>query len=58
MDTAHLITAFGTNDTAQFFEGQRFSKSVFLMRYRDPPDLTDPKIFFTYDPRLDNISIG
>lgn len=50
-------SAFGTDDTVQFFEGQRFSKSVFLMRYRGPPDLTDPKIFFTYDLKLDNVSI-
>lgn len=58
MDTARLVTAFGTDDTVQFFEGQRFSKSVFLMRYRGPSDLTDPKIFFTYDLKLDNVSIG
>ncbi|PKK30200.1 putative DBH-like monooxygenase protein 2 [Columba livia] len=56
-DTAHLITAFGTDDTVQFFEGQRFSKSVFLVSYRGPPDLTDPKIFFTYDLRLDNFAV-
>ncbi|NWW98894.1 MOXD2 protein, partial [Caloenas nicobarica] len=55
MDTARLVTAFGTHDTVQFFEGQRFSKSVFLMRYRGPPDLTDPQIFFTYDLRLNNV---
>ncbi|NXJ55010.1 MOXD2 protein, partial [Spizaetus tyrannus] len=57
MDTARLITAFGTDDTVQFFEGQRFSKSLFLMRYRGPSDLTDPKIFFTYDLRLDNFAV-
>ncbi|XP_049677799.1 putative DBH-like monooxygenase protein 2 [Accipiter gentilis] len=57
MDTARLVTAFGTDDTVQFFEGQRFSKSVFLMRYRGPSDLTDPKIFFTYDLKLDNFAV-
>lgn len=58
MDTARLITAFGTDDTVQLFKGQKFSKSLFLMRYRSPSNLTDPKIFFTYDLRLDNVSIG
>ncbi|NXJ68691.1 MOXD2 protein, partial [Rostratula benghalensis] len=57
MDTARLITAFGTDDTVQFFKGQRFSKSLFLMRYRDSPDSTGPKIFFTYDLRLDNFAV-
>ncbi|NXJ92896.1 MOXD2 protein, partial [Corythaixoides concolor] len=57
LDTARLITAFGTDDTVQFFKGQRFSKSLFLMRYRGPSDSTNPKIFFTYDLRLDNFSV-
>ncbi|NWY54792.1 MOXD2 protein, partial [Chionis minor] len=57
MDTARLITAFGTDDTVQFFKGQRFSKSLFLMRYRAPSHSTDPKIFFTYDLRLDNFAV-
>ncbi|KAM6283498.1 DBH-like monooxygenase protein 2 [Spheniscus humboldti] len=57
MDTARLVTAFGTDDTVQFFKGQRFSKSLFLMRYRGPSDSTDPKIFFTYDLRLDNKTV-
>ncbi|XP_028940812.1 putative DBH-like monooxygenase protein 2 [Antrostomus carolinensis] len=57
MDTARLITALGTDDTVQFFQGQRFSKSLFLMRYRGPSDSTDPKIFFTYDLRLDNFAV-
>ncbi|NWQ93411.1 MOXD2 protein, partial [Burhinus bistriatus] len=57
MDTARLITAFGTDDTVQFFKGQRFSKSLFLMRYRAPSDPTDPKIFFTYDLRLGNFAV-
>ncbi|XP_032850944.1 putative DBH-like monooxygenase protein 2 [Tyto alba] len=56
-DTARLIVAFGTDDTVQFFKGQRFSKSLFLMRYRGPSDLNDPKIFFTYDLRLDNFAV-
>ncbi|KAM6092906.1 putative DBH-like monooxygenase protein 2 [Theristicus caerulescens] len=57
MDTACLVTAFGTDDTVQFFKGQRFSKSLFLMRYRGPSDSSDPKIFFTYDLRLDNFAV-
>ncbi|XP_012948539.2 putative DBH-like monooxygenase protein 2 isoform X1 [Anas acuta] len=57
MDTARLITAFGTDDTVQLFKGQKFSKSLFLMRYRSPSNLTDPKIFFTYDLRLDNFAV-
>ncbi|XP_053911672.1 LOW QUALITY PROTEIN: putative DBH-like monooxygenase protein 2 [Cuculus canorus] len=57
VDTARLITAFGTDDTIQFVKGQRFSKSLSLMRYRGPSDLTDPKIFFTYDLRLDNFPV-
>ena len=57
-DTARLVTAFGTDDTVQFFKGQRFSRSLLLMRYRGPSDSTDPKIFFTYDLRLDNVSTG
>ncbi|NXA19988.1 MOXD2 protein, partial [Ibidorhyncha struthersii] len=57
MDTARLVTAFGTDDTVQFFKGQRFSKSLFLMRYRAPSDSTNPKIFFTYDLRLDNFAV-
>ncbi|XP_062426446.1 putative DBH-like monooxygenase protein 2 [Rhea pennata] len=57
MDTARLITAFGTDDTVQFFKGQRFSKSLFLMRYRGTSDSIDPKIFFTYDLRLDNFAV-
>ncbi|KAM6420961.1 putative DBH-like monooxygenase protein 2 [Pluvialis apricaria] len=57
MDTARLVTAFGTDDTAQFFKGQRFSKSLFLMRYRAPSDSTNPKIFFTYDLRLYNFAV-
>ncbi|XP_025932744.1 putative DBH-like monooxygenase protein 2 [Apteryx rowi] len=57
VDTARLITAFGTDDTVQFFKGQRFSKSLFLMRYRDASDSADPKIFFTYDLRLDNFAV-
>ncbi|NXM24905.1 MOXD2 protein, partial [Oxyruncus cristatus] len=57
MDTAHLVTAFGADDTVQFFESQRFSKSLFLMRYRGPADSTDPKIFFTCDLRLDNFAV-
>ncbi|KAM6211121.1 putative DBH-like monooxygenase protein 2 [Sarcoramphus papa] len=57
VDTARLVTAFGTDDTVQFFKGQRFSKSLFLMRYRGPCDSTDPKIFFTYDLRLDNFAV-
>uniref|UniRef100_A0A8C3JZ03 DOMON domain-containing protein n=1 Tax=Calidris pygmaea TaxID=425635 RepID=A0A8C3JZ03_9CHAR len=36
VDTARLVTAFGPDDTVQFFKGQRFSKSLFLMRYRLP----------------------
>ncbi|XP_014815312.1 PREDICTED: putative DBH-like monooxygenase protein 2 isoform X2 [Calidris pugnax] len=54
VDTACLVTAFGPDDTVQFFKGQRFSKSLFLMRYRAPSDSTGPKTFFTYDLRLDN----
>ncbi|NXN57758.1 MOXD2 protein, partial [Rynchops niger] len=57
VDTACLVTAFGTDDTVQFFKGQRFSKSLFLMRYRAPSDSTDPKIFFTYDLRLYNFAV-
>ncbi|XP_074726381.1 putative DBH-like monooxygenase protein 2 [Strix uralensis] len=57
VDTARLIAAFGTDDTVQFFKGQRFSKSLFLMRYRGPSESTDPKIFFTYDLRLDNFAV-
>ncbi|NXF32871.1 MOXD2 protein, partial [Nyctibius bracteatus] len=57
MDTARLITAFGTDDTVQFFKGQRFFKSLFLMRYRGPSGSADPKIFFTYDLRLDNFAV-
>ncbi|NXU78320.1 MOXD2 protein, partial [Oreotrochilus melanogaster] len=57
MDTARLIAAFGTDDTVQFFKGQKFSKSLFLMRYKGPSDLTDPKIFFTYDLRMDNFAV-
>ncbi|NXP03903.1 MOXD2 protein, partial [Thinocorus orbignyianus] len=56
LDTARLITAFGTDDTVQFFKGQRFSKSLFLTRYRAPSDSTGPQIFFTYDLRLDNLN--
>ncbi|NWX11504.1 MOXD2 protein, partial [Aegotheles bennettii] len=56
-DTARLVVAFGTDDTVQFFKGQRFSKSLFLMRYRGPSDSTDPKIFFTYDLTLDNFAV-
>uniref|UniRef100_A0A8D0FA75 DOMON domain-containing protein n=1 Tax=Strix occidentalis caurina TaxID=311401 RepID=A0A8D0FA75_STROC len=37
VDTVRLIAAFGTDDTVQFFKGQRFSKSLFLMRYRGEP---------------------
>ncbi|CAM9956596.1 unnamed protein product [Bubo scandiacus] len=57
VDTARLIAAFGTDDTVQFFKGQRFSKSLFLMRYRGPSESTNPKIFFTYDLRLDNFAV-
>ncbi|PKU31563.1 dbh-like monooxygenase protein 2 [Limosa lapponica baueri] len=57
MDTARLVTAFGPDDTVQFFKGQRFSKSLFLMRYRAPSDSTGPKTFFTYDLRLDNFAV-
>ncbi|NXA07997.1 MOXD2 protein, partial [Sapayoa aenigma] len=57
MDTAHPVTTFGTDDTVQFFKSQRFSKSVFLMRYRGPSDSNDPKIFFIYDLRLDNFAV-
>ncbi|NXG85722.1 MOXD2 protein, partial [Stercorarius parasiticus] len=57
VDTSRLVTAFGTDDIVQFFKGQRFSKSLFLMRYRAPSDSTDPKIFFTYDLRLDNFAV-
>uniref|UniRef100_A0A8C6ZMR5 Putative DBH-like monooxygenase protein 2 n=1 Tax=Nothoprocta perdicaria TaxID=30464 RepID=A0A8C6ZMR5_NOTPE len=57
MDTARLITAFGTDDTVQFSKGQKFSKSLFLMKYRGSSDSTDPKIFFTYDLRLDNFAV-
>ncbi|NXK28283.1 MOXD2 protein, partial [Arenaria interpres] len=56
-DTARLVTAFGPDDTVQFFKGQRFSKSLFLMRYRAPSDSTGPKTFFTYDLRLDNFAV-
>ncbi|NXC42984.1 MOXD2 protein, partial [Penelope pileata] len=56
-DTARLVAAFGTDDTVQFFKGQRFSKSVFLMKYRGPSNSADPKIFFTYDLRLDNFAV-
>ncbi|NXH13415.1 MOXD2 protein, partial [Bucco capensis] len=58
IDTAHLITGFGIDDTVQFFKSQRLSKSLFMMRYRGPSDSTDPKILFTYDLRLDRVSIG
>ncbi|NWJ10102.1 MOXD2 protein, partial [Crypturellus undulatus] len=57
MDTARLITAFGTDDTVQFCKGQKFSKSLFLMKKRGSSDSTDPKIFFTYDLRLDNFAV-
>ncbi|NXD16909.1 MOXD2 protein, partial [Nothocercus nigrocapillus] len=57
IDTARLITAFGTDDTVQFSKGQRFSKSLFLLKYRGSSDSTDPKIFFTYDLRLDNFAV-
>ncbi|XP_009072224.1 PREDICTED: putative DBH-like monooxygenase protein 2, partial [Acanthisitta chloris] len=57
MDTAHLVAAFGTDDTVQFFKSQRFSRSLFLMRYKSPSDSTDPKVFFTYDLRLDNFAV-
>ncbi|NXP21757.1 MOXD2 protein, partial [Scytalopus superciliaris] len=53
MDTAHLFTAFDTDDTVQCFKSQTFSKSVFLMRYRGQ---SDSKIFFTYDLRLENFA--
>lgn len=43
VDTTRLITAFGTDDTAQLFKSQVFSKSLFLMRYRGPSDSTNPK---------------
>ncbi|NXA38886.1 MOXD2 protein, partial [Eudromia elegans] len=57
MDTARLITVFGINDTDQFCKGQRFSKSLFLMKHRGSSDSTDPKIFFMYDLRLDNFAV-
>ncbi|NWU83355.1 MOXD2 protein, partial [Onychorhynchus coronatus] len=57
MDTAHLVTALGTDERVQFFESQRFSKSALLMRYRGPTGSTDPRIFFTYDQRLDNFTV-
>ncbi|XP_009574381.1 PREDICTED: putative DBH-like monooxygenase protein 2 [Fulmarus glacialis] len=55
VDTARLVAAFGTDDTVPFFKGQIFSKSLFLLRFRSPS--TDPKIFFTYDLRLDNFAV-
>ncbi|NXI66647.1 MOXD2 protein, partial [Anseranas semipalmata] len=57
MDTARLVSAFGTDDTVQFFNGQKFSKSLFLMRFRSPSNSNDPKIFFTYDLRLDKFAV-
>uniref|UniRef100_A0A8C0GQE9 DOMON domain-containing protein n=1 Tax=Chelonoidis abingdonii TaxID=106734 RepID=A0A8C0GQE9_CHEAB len=56
-DTARLISAFGTDDTVQFSKGQRFLKSLFLMRVISPTELNDPKIFFTHDLKLNDFPI-
>ncbi|XP_067421788.1 putative DBH-like monooxygenase protein 2 [Emydura macquarii macquarii] len=56
-DTARLISAFGTDDTLQFSKGQRFIKSVFLMRVINPAELNEPKIFFTYDLMLNDFPV-
>ncbi|KYO37527.1 DBH-like monooxygenase protein 1 precursor isoform A [Alligator mississippiensis] len=56
-DTERLVSAFGTDDTVEFFKGQRSIKSLFLMRFMNPENLHEPQIFYTYDLKLTDFHV-
>ncbi|XP_060092503.1 putative DBH-like monooxygenase protein 2 [Heteronotia binoei] len=56
-DTLRLISAFGPDDTIDFFSGKIIKKSLYLMLYLNEAELHSPSVFHIYDLKLDDFPI-